>query len=92
MDIVEACKTIRECNSALSSGQPITVSETELGDAVGTIKRFLELARTDGKLIHELDLADYFLRTPEGIRWVMPFVSSAQEILAVSVCAFLRPQ
>ncbi len=50
----------------------------------------LELARTDGKLIHELEIADHLLGTPSGIRWVMPFVTRAQEILAVSACALFR--
>ena len=90
MDIVDACNTIRHCNSAFIAGLPITVSDAELGEAVGAVKRFLELARTDGKLIHELEIADHLLGTPSGIRWVMPFVTRAQEILAVSACALFR--
>ena len=75
MDIVEACKTIRDCNDCFSSGLLLPVSEGDLGRAVGSLKRFLELAR--GTLIHELDIADYLLCTPQGVRWVLPFVLSA---------------
>ena len=91
MDIVEACAAIRYCDAAINSGQQIPFSQAELCEAVGAIKRFLELARTDGKLIHELEIADYLLRTPQGVRWIMPFVTSAQEVLAASACALLRP-
>jgi hypothetical protein len=90
MDIVEACKMIRLCKSALNSGLPIETSDAELGEAVGAVKRFLELARTDGELIHELEIADHLLGTPSGIRCVMPFVTSAQEILAVSARALFQ--
>ncbi len=89
MDIVEACAAIRDSDTAINSGQPIPFSEAELCEAVGAIKRFLELARTDGKLIHELEIADYFLCTPQSIRWIMPFVTSAQKVLAASACALL---
>ena len=68
------------------------LSQSELNEAVGTIKRFLELARPDRWFIHELDLNPEFLCTPEGIRSVIPFVTSAQEILAVSASALLRPE
>ena len=92
MDIVEACAAIRFCDAALNPGQQIPLSEAELCEAVGAIKRFLELARTDGKVIHELEIADYLLCTPQGMRWIMPFVTSAQDVLAASACALLRPR
>jgi hypothetical protein len=82
MDIVSACKSIRNCNDAFDSGKPVTVTEEQIGEAVGALKRYLELARGDGKLIRELEVANHLLLTREGMRWVMPFVLSAVAMLA----------
>jgi hypothetical protein len=92
MDIVEACAAIRDSARAVNSGQRIPLSDAELCEAVFGIKRFLELARMDGQLIHELEIADYLLCTPQGIRWVMPFVTRAEEVLAASARALPNPK
>ena len=82
MDITEACGTIRRCNDALGLRHPLPTSEAELGHAVRTLKVFLERAKADGKSICELEVADYLLCTAEGMRWVMPFLLSAEGMLA----------
>ncbi len=82
MDISEACKTVRQCNDAFVMRKAPAVPQSAVVVATQAIKVFLERARCDGKLIHELDIADNLLYTPEGIRWVMPFVISAEGMLA----------
>jgi hypothetical protein len=38
----------------------------------------LEREKAEGKPIRELEIAEHLLMTREGIRWVMPFVLSAE--------------
>ncbi len=81
MDIVEACKTVRECNDAFVMRNVPAISQSALAIATQTVKAYLERARGDGKPIHELEIAGNLLYTPEGMQWAMPFVLSAESIL-----------
>ena len=83
MEIADACKAILYCNDALSQGESLIRCEPEIALSVKTITTFLERVRNDGKPIAELDIPDHLLCTPEGIRWVMPFVLSVEAMLAL---------
>jgi hypothetical protein len=82
MEILEACKTLRHCNERFCMLQEPAVGSLEASMAVQALKSFLETVRADGKPIQELDIAEALLFTPEGMRWVMPFVISAEGMLA----------
>ena len=55
-----------------------------VASAVGVVKAYLQRVRADGKSIHELDIPEHLAFTPEGMRWVMPSVISAEGMLAYS--------
>ena len=79
MQIAQACKIIRNCNEAMVSyAVPPPCAEVPL--ALVTLKQYLEAVRADGKPIDELLISESVLLTPQGMRWVMPFVTSAEAI------------
>ena len=85
MDIQHACKTVHQWQelfepNAASSGVPASLPE-----AVAAIKAYLEREKADGKSIKELVIADALLTTREGVRWVMPFVLSAESMEAAKL-------
>ena len=83
MTIDEACKTVHRWAELLeprSSGGGVPAS---LSDAVATIKAYLEREKADGKPIRELEMTNDQLMSREGIRWVMPFVLSAESMEAM---------
>ena len=82
MEIVEACKALRQCNERFCMKQEPTIDSLDASMAVQALKFFLERVRADGKPIQELDIAEALLFTPEGLRWVMPIVISAEGMLA----------
>jgi len=82
MDIATSCSTIRQCNECFVMRKASTVDATGAASAVQVLKQFLERARADGRPIRELDIAEHLLWTEEGMRWVMPFVFSAEAMLA----------
>ncbi len=82
MDISQACKTLRDCNDRFCLRQEPSIASFEAIVAVGELKSYLEGVRADGKPIRELAIAEHLLFTPEGMRWIMPFVISAEGMLA----------
>jgi alcohol dehydrogenase class IV len=82
MDILQACRTLRHCNEAFAMRQNPSLSDGDAVRAVQSLKHFLERARADGKPIPELEIAPPLLYTREGMQWVMPFVLSAEAMLA----------
>lgn len=82
MEISEACACLRDCNERFCMRQPPRTSSFEALEAVGVLKVYLERVRADGKPIRELEIAEHLLVTAEGMRWVMPFVISAEGMLA----------
>ena len=82
MEIFDACETLRSCNELFCMRQKLSISSFEAVEAVRVLKAYLERARADGKPIRELDIAETLLFTPEGMRWIMPFVISAEGMLA----------
>jgi hypothetical protein len=78
VDIVEACKTVREWDELFASGWTGRNAPCALQDAVVELRRYFETARGDGEPIRELKLAKHLLMTREGVRRVMPFVLSAE--------------
>lgn len=82
MDITQACKTIRHCNDRYCSRLTPTVDNADALEAVLTLQRYLQQVRGDGKTIHELQLEERFLCSPQGMRSVMPFLLSAESLLA----------
>jgi hypothetical protein len=82
VDIGYACKTIRAWNDLLSPGAGRRSVPGGLPEAVMELKRYLEVARGDGKPIRELDIPEPHLTSPEALRCVMPFVLSAESIAA----------
>ncbi len=82
MDITTACRALRQCNDAFVMHKKPTVDAKAAALSVATLKEYLERTRADGKPIRELDVTEDLLWTPEGIRWVMPFVFSAEGMLA----------
>jgi hypothetical protein len=63
-------------------GATVSSVSTSLSEAVTVLKRYLENAKCDGKPIHELAISEHLLMTREGVRWVMPFVLSAESMEA----------
>jgi hypothetical protein len=82
VNIVDACKTVRLWAELFEPGAAGRNAPGSLLDAVAEIKRYLENAKADGKVIQELVIAEHLLTTREGIRWVMPFVLSAESMEA----------
>jgi hypothetical protein len=82
VDIGYACKTIRAWNDLLTPGAAHRSVPGGLPEAVTELKRYLEVARGDGRPIPELDIPEQFLASPEALRRVMPFVLSAESIAA----------
>jgi urease gamma subunit len=82
LTIDDACKTVHQWAELLRPGATGRSVPGDLPEAVATIKAYLERERTDGKPIQELVIADELLMTREGVRWVMPFVLSAEKMLA----------
>jgi hypothetical protein len=82
MDILHACEAVHRWAELLSPGSSGGLSPGSLTGAVAEIKRYLENARGDGKRIRELEVKDDLLMTREGIRWVLPFVLSAESMEA----------
>jgi hypothetical protein len=77
-----ACDLLRRCNESCLARGPFRCGVDALSAAATTLKSYLEAARSDGKPILELDIASHLLATPEGMRWVMPFVLSAESMEA----------
>lgn len=82
MKVSEACEVLRACNDAFGARREPKIPSLEATAAVGTLKAYLERARDGGKPISELEIAERLLFTPEGMRWVMPFVLSAESMIA----------
>jgi hypothetical protein len=82
LDISSACKTVRAWGDLLRRDAEGRREPESLSSAVGEIRRYLELAVADGRPLVELAVGEHLLSTPEGIRWVMPFVLSAEGIEA----------
>ncbi len=82
MDIHQACHTLRHCNEAFALQRQPALGEADAVAAVAALKQFLERVKADGKPIRELEIAPPLLFTREGLRWVMPFVISAEAMLA----------
>jgi hypothetical protein len=82
VEIAVACKTIRAWNDFFLMKSASAAAPDGLPEAVFEVKRYLENTRADGKPIRELDVATDLLYTPEAIRWVMPFVFSAESLEA----------
>ncbi len=82
MDISDACKTVHRWNDLLEPGSRGGSVPGGLPEAVAIIKAYLEREKADGKPIQELVVADHLLMTRQGIRWVMPFVLSAESMEA----------
>ena len=82
MDIHQACHTLRHCNESFAMRRQPALSDADAIAAVQAVKHFLERAKADGKAIRELEIAPPLLFTREGLRWVMPFVISAEAMLA----------
>jgi hypothetical protein len=77
MNISDACKTIRRCNESIQSYSASLDCE-QVALAVSTLKSYLETARADGKPIDELLISESMLLTPQGMSWVMSFVTAAE--------------
>jgi urease gamma subunit len=82
MDIAEACRTVHEWQEAFAPGAALSSVPKNFPEAVAVLKRNLENAKCDGKSIHELAISEHLLMTREGVRWVMPFVLSAESMEA----------
>ena len=82
VNIVDACKTVHMWAELLEPGAAGRNAPGSLVDAVAEVRRYLENAKADGKAIHELVVAEHLLTTREGVRWVMPFVLSAESMEA----------
>ncbi len=82
MDIMQACNTIRHCNDRFLMRQPPVATEADVAEAVRAVKHYLERARSDGKSVRELEIADDLSCSPDMIRSVMPFVLSAEGLIA----------
>lgn len=82
IDIQAACKLIRQWNDAFVALESPDLPTAGLVDAVADLKRYLELNKGDGKPMRELEVAEHLLATREGVRWVMPFVISAESTAA----------
>jgi hypothetical protein len=80
MTIDDACKTVHRWNDLLEPGATGRSVPGGLPEAVAEIKCYLEREKADGKPIRELEIAEHLLMTREGIRWVMPFVLSAESM------------
>ena len=82
MDIAEACRTVHQWQDVFEPGATVSCVPKSLSEAVTVLKRYLEYAKCDGKPIHELAVSENLLMTREGVRWVMPFVLSAESMEA----------
>ena len=82
MDIATACGILRRCNDEFLEGKEVDAHPLDAAAAVHEIKRYLEDARLDGKRIDELAISASMLLTPQGMRWIMPFVLSAEAMEA----------
>ncbi len=82
MDIATACRTVHEWAELYYSGGRPRSTPGSLPEAVAVIKAYLEREKADGKPIVELVIAENLLMTREGVRWVMPFVLSAEAMEA----------
>jgi len=78
MNISDACKTIRAWNDVFTHTATERSVPGDLHDAAAELKRYLEEANGDGKPIAELQIAEHLLATRVGLKWVMPFVLSAE--------------
>lgn len=82
VSIGDACKTVRQWAALFAPDASNRTTPGNLVDAVAAIKGYLEHEKGDGKPIHELVIAEHLLTTRVGVRWVMPFVLSAESIEA----------
>lgn len=80
MTIDDACKTVHRWAELLQPGSRGGSVPGGLHEAVATIKAYLEREKADGKPIREPELTEDQLMSREGIRWVMPFVLSAESM------------
>ena len=82
MNIEDACKTVHRWRELMEPGSSGRSVPGGLSEAVAQIKLYLEREKADGKPIEELQIAEEVLTTRQGIRWVMPFVLSAESMEA----------
>ena len=82
MDIAEACRTVNHWQEVFAPGSTANTVPKSLSEAVTVLRHHLENARCDGKPIDELAISEHLLMTREGVRWVMPFVLSAESMEA----------
>jgi len=78
MNVAEACRIVHQWQELFSPSASGRSVPGNLVDAVAVIKAYLEGERADGKAIGELEIAEALLMTRQGVRWVMPFVLSAE--------------
>lgn len=78
MNIAQACCTVHQWRMLLSPGASVQSTPGNLVVAVAELKRILEQERGDGQSIRELEITEAHLMTRQGVRWVMPFVLSAE--------------
>ena len=81
MNIADACKIVRRCNESIQS-HSASVECEGVPLAVATLKTYLETTRADGKSVDELLISESVLLTPQGMRWVMSFVTAAEAMEA----------
>ena len=79
MDILDACQTVRAWAEVFSSVQTHSTPSNR-PQAVAVVKAYLEREKADGKAICELEIGEHLLMTREGMRWVLPFVLSAESM------------
>jgi len=82
MDIAEACRTVHQWQEVFAPGVTASSVPQSLSEAVAVLKQYLENAKCDGKPIRELAISEHLLMTREGVRWVIPFVLSAESMEA----------
>ena len=83
MHIDDACRAIRRCSDAIASYQ-VPAHCVDVPLAVVTLKRYLEQSRDDGQPLDELLISESMLLTPQGMRWVMAYVTMAEALEAAA--------
>ena len=86
MHIDDACRAIRRCSDAMASCQ-VPAECVDVPLAVATLKRYLERSRGDGQPLDELLISESVLLTPQGMRWVMAYVTMAEALEAAALRA-----
>jgi hypothetical protein len=78
VNISDACQTIRAWNDVFNPTATQRTVPGDLQDGVLELKRFLEDAKGDGEPIAELQIAEHLLATRSALKWVMPYVVTAE--------------